>query len=83
MPGRRREVPPEDEEIEFREPSIVAGRPAPTLEEYIAQHVSAVMREMANGLKEAEHKDENRVARAERYARWRHAGYLAGEITSL
>jgi hypothetical protein len=61
-------------------PSLPPGRPAPPLEEYVAAHVEACRLAIEDGLKDP---DGQRLARAERYARWRWQGYVDGHIGSL
>jgi hypothetical protein len=66
-------------------PALPEGRPAPELEVYVASQLDAARAEIAAwepGTKNVLD-PEARLARAERYARWRHAGYVAGEITGL
>ncbi len=64
------------------------NRPAPPLEEYVAEHVEAARRLVAAGQKSPQQFTEptpgdDRVGRAEKYARWRWQGYKDGEIESL
>lgn len=66
-------------------PALPEGRRAPVIEDYVAAQLAAAEAEIAawapgtkNVLDPAA-----RLERVERYARWRHAGYLAGEITGL
>jgi hypothetical protein len=60
------------------------NRPAPPLEQYVAQQVGEVKVLVATGrLTNEIHRGEDRIARAERYARWRWQGYKDGEIKSL
>jgi hypothetical protein len=54
----------------------------PDLEEYVADAVEAA-RIVASARYSDEAWVESAVSSAERYARWRHAGYVAGEIVSL
>jgi len=49
-------------------------------EEYVRGEVEATRLAIERGLKDH---DGKRLDRAEAYARWRYAGYLAGEIASL
>lgn len=72
-----------DEEPEMVEVELPKGRPAPPLEQYVADHRKAVQLELDKGLKEAIYKGKGRVDRAEDYARWRWHGYVNGEIASL
>lgn len=64
-------------------PRFARNRPAPPLEEYVAEQVEAVRRLVGNGLKNPVHQGEDRVVRAERYARWRWHGFIDGEIARL
>ncbi len=60
------------------------NRPCPPLEQYVAEQVGVVKMMVATGqLSNPVHEGEDRVARAERYARWRWHGYRDGEIASL
>jgi hypothetical protein len=64
------------------------NRPAPPLEEYVAEQVEAVRRLLAQGLKDPRQFTEptpgdDRMSRAEKYARWRYQGFIDGEIASL
>jgi hypothetical protein len=60
------------------------NRPAPPLEEYVSAQVGEVKVLVALGrVTNPIHLGEDRVARAERYARWRWQGYIDGEIKSL
>ncbi len=60
------------------------NRPCPPLEDYVAAQVGVVKVMVAAGkLTNEVHRGENRVQRAERYARWRWQGYKDGEIASL
>lgn len=64
-------------------PALPKDRPAPPAEEYVAA-AGRDARKAAEGRKYPN--DEwiaSVLAAAERYARWRHAGYVAGEIKSL
>lgn len=69
-------------------PRFPKDRPAPPLEEYVAEHVEAAKRLVAGGLKDPRQftektEGDDRVSRAEAYARWRWQGYKDGEIASL
>lgn len=67
---------------------------APDLEEYVAREVAITRRQLelaaagssaarARPADAAEVDDAGRLERTEKYARWRYAGYLAGEIDRL
>lgn len=84
----------EGDELPVKLPEIPVGRPAPPLEEYVAEairgaHLVADEKERRHPPEsQAERKDYEdargfRVKKAEEYARWRHAGYVAGEVGSL
>lgn len=69
-------------------PRFKRNRPAPPLEEYVAHHVNETKRLVAEGLKDPQQftdptPGDDRVSRAEKYARWRWQGYIDGEIASL
>lgn len=69
-------------------PRYERNRPAPPLEVYVADHVREAERLVADGLKDPRQFTEitpgdDRVGRAEKYARWRWHGYKDGEIASL
>lgn len=69
-------------------PRLKRDRPCPPLEEYVAEHVEAARRLVAQGLKDPKQFTEptpgdDRVSRAEKYARWRWQGFKDGEIASL
>jgi len=68
------------EELKDAAPEFPPGRAAPPLEEYVAAHVEACRLAMESGLKDH---DGQRLARAERYARWRWQGYVDGHVNSL
>lgn len=79
-----------DAEPEFVEPMILPGRPAPPIEEYVAQQLELTRVDIERRSRNRQQGDghlvvdaEDRLRRTEEYARWRHAGYLAGEIVSL
>jgi hypothetical protein len=60
------------------------GRPAPPLEEYVAAHVEACRLAMEqDGLKNPIVNGEDRIQRAEKYARWRWQSYVDGHVNSL
>lgn len=77
------------EEPEPRLPELLAGRPAPPLEVYVAAARAAVEDLLARGLVDAsrdgkpDDEGARRIARAEAYARWRHGEFLAGRVNSL
>lgn len=62
-------------------PVLPEDRPAPSLEEYVALQVSITQHQIAAGVVTDD--PLGRLARTERYAKWRHAGYLAGHIEGL
>jgi len=63
---------------------LKVGRPAPPLEEYVAAHVEACRIAMLDdGLKNPIVNGDDRLARAEKYARWRWQGYVDGHVNSL
>jgi hypothetical protein len=65
-------------------PRFKLNRPCPSLEEYVAAQVGVVKVAVATGhLSNPLHLGEDRVARAERYARWRWQAYKDGEVFSL
>jgi hypothetical protein len=64
-------------------PELPVGRPAPPLEEYVAAHVEACRLAINAGLKNPIHRGDDRLARAEAYARWRWQGYVDGVVVSL
>ncbi len=79
-----------------RIPKIEKNRPAPPLEDYVAEMVLAARRVGENIMRrtlpenasskeraEALQEIEDRVAAAEKYARWRYQGYKDAEIVSL
>ena len=65
-------------------PRFRRNRPAPPLEQYVAASVGDVKVLVATGkLTNPVYLGEDRLARAERYARWRWQAYRDGEIASL
>lgn len=65
-------------------PRFRRDRPAPPLEQYVAVSVGDVKVLVATGqLTNPVHGGEDRVGRAERYARWRWQAYKDGEVASL
>jgi hypothetical protein len=65
-------------------PRFKRNRPAPPLEQYVAASVGDVKVLVATGkLTNPVYLGEDRLARAERYARWRWQAYRDGEIASL
>jgi hypothetical protein len=67
-------------------PALPAGRNAPPLEEYVAHQLAITKSELElRGVLGRDAVDDvaGRLERTERYARWRHAGFVAGEIASL
>jgi hypothetical protein len=82
----------EPEELEPRLPELPVGRAAPPVEEYVALQLAITRAELAarrdRGGRErpadaADIDEAGRLARTEAYARYRHAGFVAGEIASL
>jgi hypothetical protein len=71
------------DELEVVLPELPKGRPAPDVEEYVGEARLAVERLMKQGLKDALYEGTDRTERAEEYARWRHEGYVNGEVASL
>ena len=67
-------------------PALPAGRNAPPVEEYVAHQLAITRRELElRGVLARDAVDDGagRLERTESYARWRHAGFVAGEIASL
>jgi hypothetical protein len=62
-------------------PAPVTARPAPPLEEYVAGEIAITRAQLELRPDLDDHK--GRLERTEKYARWRYAGYLAGEVQSL
>ena len=69
-------------DVAARLPTLPIPENPPDLEQYVAEAVAA-----ARISASARYSDagwvESAVSSAERYARWRHAGYVAGEISGL
>lgn len=59
----------------------LASRPAPPVEEYVAGELAITRAQLELRPDLDDHA--GRLERTEKYARWRHAGYLAGEVSSL
>ncbi len=64
-------------------PRFARDRPCPPLEEYVAEQVEASRRLIGRGLKNPVHEGDDRLVRAEKYARWRWQGFKDGEVASL
>ena len=65
-----------------RLPTLPIPENPPDLEQYVAEAVAAA-RISASARYSDKAWIESAVSSAERYARWRHAGYVAGEISGL
>ena len=78
------------DEPEMVMPELPAGRAAPPIEEYVAEQLGLTRRDVTVRARNRTEGEgllvidlEARLAKTEKYARWRHKGYVAGEIVSL
>lgn len=71
------------EVVEFVEPPVREGRPAPPLEEYVARELEITRAFIASKLWTDEVEIKGRLDRSETYLRWRHAEFLAGRVENL